>query len=62
MLRNLNSLLGHAIHATDGEIGKIDDFYFDDARWVVRYVVVDTGTWLTGRMKNSYRSMKVRTR
>jgi len=49
MLRNLNSLLGYTIHATDGEIGKIDDFYFDDARWVVRYVVVDTGTWLTGR-------------
>ena len=26
------------------------DFYFDDWKWVVRYVVVDTGSWLLGRL------------
>jgi len=49
MLRNIKSLIGHAIHATDGEIGKVDEFYFDDETWDVRYMVVSTGTWLSGR-------------
>jgi hypothetical protein len=35
--------------ARDGAIGHIKDFYFDDQNWHVRYVVVDTGLWLTGR-------------
>ena len=25
------------------------DFYFDDQSWAVRYVVADTGSWLSGR-------------
>jgi len=37
------------IVATDGRIGAVDDFYFDDERWAIRYVVVDTGRWLPGR-------------
>ncbi|MFA5864854.1 MAG: PRC-barrel domain-containing protein [Phycisphaerae bacterium] len=49
MLQNLNKLIGYAIRATDGEIGKVDDFYFDDQEWTIRYLVVDTGPWLTGR-------------
>ncbi len=49
MLRSLNDLRGYAIHAPDGDIGYIDQFYFDDERWVIRYLVVDTGTWLTRR-------------
>jgi uncharacterized protein YrrD len=35
--------------ASDGEIGKVKEIYFDDDRWVVRYLVVDTGGWLTRR-------------
>jgi uncharacterized protein YrrD len=35
--------------ARDGAIGHVKDFYFDDQHWHVRYVVVDTGLWLTGR-------------
>ena len=35
--------------ATDGTIGKVDDVYFDDEHWAVRYLVVDTGHWLEGR-------------
>jgi hypothetical protein len=32
--------------ARDGEIGHLKDFYFDDQKWTVRYLVADTGTWL----------------
>jgi sporulation protein YlmC with PRC-barrel domain len=35
--------------ATDGEIGKVKDFYFDDHSWTIRYLVVETGGWLSGR-------------
>jgi hypothetical protein len=48
-MRSLDELNGFSIGATDGEIGKISDFYFDDEKWTVRYLVVDTGGWLTGR-------------
>jgi hypothetical protein len=49
MLRALDELKGLAIAATDGEIGKIIDCYFDDEKWTIRYLIVDTGGWLTGR-------------
>jgi PRC-barrel domain protein len=49
MLRNVKDLRGYRIRAIDGVIGKIDDFYLDDETWAVRYLVVDTGTWLSGR-------------
>lgn len=42
-------LAGDKIAATDGEIGRIDEVYFDDQAWRVRYLVVDTGGWLGGR-------------
>ena len=50
MLRSIKQLYGDELRATDGEIGHIKDFYFDDQNWAVRYVVVDTGTWLSGRL------------
>jgi len=49
MLHNVKSLEGLAIGATDGDFGKIKDFYFDDQSWVIRYLVVDTSAWLGGR-------------
>jgi hypothetical protein len=49
MLRNIKDLLGCSLQATDGIIGDLKDFYFDDQCWVVRYLIVDTGTWLSGR-------------
>lgn len=33
----------YRISALDGEIGRVDDLYFDDSVWVVRYIVVHTG-------------------
>ena len=49
MLRSVYSIFGHHLHATDGTIGKVNDFYFDDHKWIARYLVADTGTWLPGR-------------
>ena len=49
MLRNTDDLQGYAIQATDGPIGHVKDFYFDDQKWVIRYLVVDTGSWLSSR-------------
>ncbi len=49
MLRNTQDIENDRISATDGEIGHVKDFYFDDDQWAVRYFVVDTGTWLKSR-------------
>lgn len=37
------------VRARDGVVGRVDDLLFDDATWMVRYLVVDTGVWLAGR-------------
>lgn len=49
MLRSINQLYGHKLGASDGEIGHVKDFYFDDQNWGIRYLVADTGSWLPGR-------------
>jgi sporulation protein YlmC with PRC-barrel domain len=49
MLRSLSDLEGYSIRATDGTIGHVKDLYFDDEAWVVRYLIVDTGSWLSSR-------------
>jgi hypothetical protein len=49
MLQNIRDLYGKKLSASDGEIGRVKDFYFDDKSWVIRYLVADTGPWLTGR-------------
>jgi uncharacterized protein YrrD len=50
MLRSIKQIQGDKLGATDGEIGHVKDFYFDDVDWVVRYVVADTGSWMPGRL------------
>lgn len=45
----MQDLQGDTIVARDGALGSLKDAYFDDARWTVRYLVVDTGQWLPGR-------------
>jgi hypothetical protein len=50
MLRTIKQIQGDRLGATDGEIGHVKDFYFDDVDWVVRYVVADTGSWMPGRL------------
>lgn len=46
MLRSTKELQGYKILATDGQIGKVGDFFFDDLAWTIRYLVADTGSWL----------------
>jgi len=48
-LRSAREIMGYHIQATDGEIGHVDDFIVEDDGWRVRYVVVDTRNWLSGR-------------
>jgi len=50
MLNKAKTLQGYPLQNTDDEtIGKLKAFYFDDRHWTIRYVVADTGNWLTGR-------------
>jgi sporulation protein YlmC with PRC-barrel domain len=49
MLKSIKQIYGYELGASDGEIGSVKDFYFDDQSWAVRYVVAETGTWLTER-------------
>jgi len=49
MLYSAKVLKGYAIGATDDDIGKLDDFYFDDGSWTIRYLVAETGNWLLNR-------------
>ena len=49
MLLNLSTIRGHNIAASDGTIGSVSDVLFDDASWMIRWLVVDTGNWLSGR-------------
>jgi hypothetical protein len=49
MLQSIKQLYGNRLGALDGAIGHVKDFYFDDQNWAVRYLVADTGTWLSGR-------------
>jgi uncharacterized protein YrrD len=49
MLRSLKEMEHYAVGATDGDIGHVADLLFDDERWVVRYLVVETAGFLSGR-------------
>ncbi|MFW6136240.1 MAG: PRC-barrel domain-containing protein, partial [Chloroflexota bacterium] len=49
MLGRVEQLTGFTVEAADGDAGTVDDLYFDDQDWIVRYLVVDTGGWLGGR-------------
>jgi hypothetical protein len=49
MKRSINSLIGYTISAKDGELGKVNEFFFDDFSWSIRYLVVETGNWLSDR-------------
>jgi len=49
MLRKAKEFKSFKLRARDGDIGKAKEFYFDDKHWTVRYLVADTGGWLSGR-------------
>ena len=49
MLTNAAHLKGITIQATDGKIGTVDQFFFDDETWAIRYLTVGTDGWLGDR-------------
>ena len=49
MFKKLRDLEGFRLAAQDGEVGHVTDLYFEDNAWVVRYLVVATGSWLFGK-------------
>jgi len=49
MLVRANELSGYKLEALDGAIGHVKDFYFEDDSWTVRYLVAETGGWLSDR-------------
>jgi uncharacterized protein YrrD len=49
MKHHIKDIYGAKINASDGDIGHVQDFYFDDSTWAVRYLIADTGTWLMDR-------------
>jgi len=49
MLTKATTLKGYKLDSLDGEFGTVREFYFDDHHWTIRYLVANTGSWLTGR-------------
>jgi len=48
-LRSTNEVTGYAIHATDGDIGEVEDFIIEDTTWKINFLVVETGNWFSGK-------------
>ena len=50
LLNKVKTLKGYKLDSLDGEIGKVKEFYFDDKYWTIRYLVADSGNWLSDRL------------
>lgn len=50
MLQSAKSLLDYVVKAIDGNIGKVNNIYFDDQNWILRYVVIDIGLMFSDRI------------
>jgi hypothetical protein len=48
-LRSTRAVTGYNVQATDGEIGHVDDFIIDEETWGIRYLIIDTGNWWSGK-------------
>jgi sporulation protein YlmC with PRC-barrel domain len=48
-LRSTQEVTGYDIHATDGNIGQVEDFIIDDTTWKIHFLVVETGNWFSGK-------------
>lgn len=50
MLHSAKDIENSSINAIDGQIGHVKDLYFDDEAWVIRYLVVKAGSWISNRL------------
>lgn len=48
-LRSAKEVTGYRLEASDGEIGHVEDFLFNDSDWTIRYLIVDTKNWWPGK-------------
>jgi hypothetical protein len=48
-LRSTDEVLKYHIHASDGDIGHVEDYIIDDETWEIRYLEVDTRNWIPGK-------------
>ena len=51
MLFAVSGLIGCPVEASDGEVGAVKDFLFDDQTWKIRWMAVEAGDWLPGRRR-----------
>jgi hypothetical protein len=49
MVHRTTRVTGFHLHATDGTVGHVDDFLFDQKDWSIQYLVIDTSNWIGGR-------------
>jgi hypothetical protein len=49
MLFAVSGLEGCQVEASDGRVGAVKDFLFDDQNWKIRWMAVDADQWLPGR-------------
>ena len=47
-LRSCRAVIGYHVHATDGDLGHVEDFLVDEHTWAIRYLIVDTSNWWGG--------------
>jgi len=48
-LRSVQEVMGYSLSAADGKVGHVEDFILSDDDWIVRYLVVNAGSWLSGK-------------
>ena len=51
MLFAVSGLMDCPVEASDGEVGAVKDFLFDDETWKIRWMAVEAGDWLPGRRR-----------
>jgi len=49
MKRSVKHVIGYKIGATDGDVGTVKNFLFEDSTWTIRYLVVNTHNWWPGK-------------
>jgi hypothetical protein len=49
-VRSAAAVKGYHVHASDGELGHVENLLADDANWDIRYLVIATRSWWPGKV------------
>lgn len=44
-LRSVAEVAGYHVHASDGDIGHVEDLLVEETGWGIRYLIIDTRNW-----------------